>query len=175
MRCVGLFLASLLPTSTLSFQNDALCHMNMNHRGPLRPLPRLSVSNGNGDTGTDEDCEASELDELTPPSVSFSRHSILFGDDPPTQRNNAPLRFWRGTKSALPPIVTGAWRDDGMGDKKPLENIYNLTFVRFPTFCCLLVYVRNLLMGHPLVMDIGDGMFEVPPVVVFGVLFAILR
>mmetsp|Transcript_6888 Transcript_6888/g.12468 ORF Transcript_6888/g.12468 Transcript_6888/m.12468 type:complete len:151 (-) Transcript_6888:206-658(-) len=130
---------------------------------------------------SNNDEKYNSLDELSPPSVSFSRNSILFGDDPPTQRNNAPLRFWQGTKSLLPPIITGAWGDDGgggdvgKGDTKPVEHLYNLLFVRFPTVCCMVVYVRNIMNGQPLVMDLGEGMFEVSPVIVFAVFLAILR
>mmetsp|Transcript_17556 Transcript_17556/g.37987 ORF Transcript_17556/g.37987 Transcript_17556/m.37987 type:complete len:171 (-) Transcript_17556:129-641(-) len=170
MQCVALLLAFLLPAPTLAFRShDALYRIQ-------RPLPSLllSVSNDKDDATTDENYD-SELDDLTPPSISFTRNSILFGDNAPTQRNNAPLRFWQGTKSVLPPIVTGAWDDEGKGDKKPVEHLYNLLFVRMPTICCLVVYTRNILMGHPLVIDFGDGMLEVPPIIVFGLILAILR
>mmetsp|Transcript_15990 Transcript_15990/g.34541 ORF Transcript_15990/g.34541 Transcript_15990/m.34541 type:complete len:221 (+) Transcript_15990:139-801(+) len=213
-----LLLVTLLPALTLAFQShDALYrkhhrlhhhhhHHHHRHRQPNLLTRIQSVSNNdNGETNNDNDNDNKPLnsinndekynselllDELTPPSVSFSRNSILFGDNPPTQRNNAPLRLWQGTKSLLPPIITGAWEDGdggtdddgngkgrriGKGDTKPVEHLYNLLFVRFPTVCCMVVYVRNILNGQPLVMDLGEGMFEVPPVIVFGVFLAILR
>eukprot|EP00581_Thalassiosira_minuscula_P000747 CAMPEP_0183738336 /NCGR_PEP_ID=MMETSP0737-20130205/54279_1 /TAXON_ID=385413 /ORGANISM="Thalassiosira miniscula, Strain CCMP1093" /LENGTH=152 /DNA_ID=CAMNT_0025972847 /DNA_START=63 /DNA_END=521 /DNA_ORIENTATION=+ len=140
------------------------------------PRQSLHLPAINKDDNSDNDSrEESELDELTPPSISFSRNSLLFGDNPPTQRNNAPLRFWRGTKSILPALVTGAWDDEGKGDTKPVEHLYNLLFVRIPTVCCMLVYTKNVATGHPLFIDFGDGAFEVPPLVVYGVILAILR
>ena len=46
--------------------------------------------------------QGDELDELSRPSISFTRNSILFDEDAPTQRDNGPLRVWRSTKSFLP-------------------------------------------------------------------------
>eukprot|EP00578_Thalassiosira_sp_NH16_P025153 CAMPEP_0181088628 /NCGR_PEP_ID=MMETSP1071-20121207/6885_1 /TAXON_ID=35127 /ORGANISM="Thalassiosira sp., Strain NH16" /LENGTH=124 /DNA_ID=CAMNT_0023170551 /DNA_START=153 /DNA_END=527 /DNA_ORIENTATION=- len=91
--------------------------------GNHRPTLALhDVSDGERDTPIVVENKNSELDDLTPPSISFTRNSILFGDDPPTQRNNGPLRLWQGTKSVLPPLVTGAW-DRGRGDKRPMEHL----------------------------------------------------
>lgn len=127
---------------------------------------------------TDEEKYNSELDDLTPPSVNFSRNSMLFGDDPPTQRKNTPLKVWRGVKSFLPSFVTGAW-EDSQGDKKPVEHLYNTVFVRLPTVLMACVYIRNLLQGHGLIMNVGDGfgdgLFEIPPLIVFSVILVILR
>ena len=159
-----LVVASFLLVSTLSFSisRNVICCQHYHRASRLLSVP---------------DCEENdELDDLTPPSISLTRNSILFGDDPPTQRNNTPLQLWKGTKSVLPPLVTGAWGDEeGLGDKNPMEHLYNLLFVRVPTVGLLLVYTRNVLIGHPLEMDVGHGTFEVPPVVVFGVIAAILR
>lgn len=115
------------------------------------------------------------LDELTPPSISFTRNSILFGENAPSQKDNGPLWVWKQTKSALPPFVTGAW-DENKGDKRPVEHLYNFLFIRLPTVGAALLYLKNILTGHPLIMSFGsDTMFEVPPPVVFGVIFFILR
>ena len=75
----------------------------------------------------------------------------------------------------LPPFVTGAW-DEGAGDTKPVEHLYNLLFVRMPTVGAGIVYAKNLLQGHPLIVNFGDGtMFEVPSLFVFGIIAVILR
>ena len=174
MHCIALLVASLLPALTLAFPSSHNAFYRMHHP---RPSLLLSVPDGEDNPTTDTDeTHISELDDLRPPSISLTRNSILFGDNPPTQQNNVPLRIWRGTKSVLPPIVTGVWNDEeGGGDTKPVEHLYNLVFVRMPTVCCLLVYIRNVLMGHPLVIDVGDGSFEVPTLIVFGIILAILR
>ena len=136
--------------------------------------PSILFASEDKDTSDGED-HKSDLDELTPPSVSFSRNSMLFGDNPPSQLSNGPLKLWRGTKSILPPLVTGAWDDDTRGDKKPVEHLYNLAFVRAPTVLMGIVYIRNIILGHGLMMNVGDGFFEVPPVLVFAVIAVILR
>ena len=82
--------------------------------------------------------------------------------------------LWRGAKSILPSFATGAW-DEGKGDATPVEHLYNLLFVRMPTVLMGILYMRNLSMGHPLVMNYGDGFFEVPPLVVLCVFLVILR
>lgn len=115
-----------------------------------------------------------ELDDLTPPSVSFTRNSVLFGENPPTQRSNGPLWLWQGAKKVFPPFVTGAW-EESKGDKKPVEHLYNLLFVRMPVVLVGILYLRNLISGHPLIMNYGDGFFTVPPLVVLGVFMLILR
>ena len=85
------------------------------YRGVTRchyPPPRLLLF------ALEDDNE--ELDDLTPPSVSFTRNSVLFGENPPTQRSNGPLWLWQGAKKILPPFVTGAW-EVSKGDKKPVD------------------------------------------------------
>lgn len=111
-----------------------------------------------------------ELDDLTPPSISFTRNSILFDSDAPTQRHNGPLRVWRSTKSSLPAFVTGAW-EEGKGDRNPIEYLYNMVFIRIPTVLMTVVYCKNLVEGHGLILSFG----EVPPVIVFCVIAIILR
>lgn len=162
-------LLSLLLLPGLAFQSHAVLHRMRHHR---TSAPSWLTSAQNDETDKNDD---SELDDLTPPSISFTRNSLLFGDTPPTQRNNGPLRLWQGTKSVLPPVVTGAWGDEGQGDTKPVEHLYNLMFVRAPTVLMGGVYIRNLLLGHGLIMNVGEGLFEVPPVIVFGIIAIILR
>ena len=115
-----------------------------------------------------------ELDDLTPPSVSFTRNSVLFGENPPAQRRIWPLWLWQGAKTVLPQFVTGAW-EEGKGDKKPVEHLYNLLFVRMPVVLVGILYIRNLILGHQLGMNYGDGFFAVPPLVALGVFLLILR
>jgi hypothetical protein len=141
---------------------------------PRHPLPRFFASDDSGYPAATKTDDKYELDDLMPPSVSFTRNSVLFGENPPTQRNNRPLWLWRGAKSILPPFATGAW-DEGMGDATPVEHLYNLLFVRMPTILMGILYMRNLSMGHPLVMNFGDGSFEVPLLVVLCVFLVILR
>ena len=114
--------------------------------------------------------QGDELDELSRPSISFTRNSILFDEDAPTQRDNGPLRVWRSTKSFLPALVTGAW-DERKGDRKPVEHLYNMIFIRIPTVLMALVYSKNLVEGHGLILSFG----EVPPIIVFAVFAIILR
>ena len=75
----------------------------------------------------------------------------------------------------LPPLVTGA-SEANSGDKDPFGSLYNLFFVRLPTCIIGIVYILNLVHGHPLMMDpFGTGAFEVSPIVVLAALWAILR
>ena len=129
---------------------------------------RLQVmDNGNEDNVADN---RDELDELSRPSISFTRNSILFDENAPTQRDNGPLRVWQKTKSLLPAVVTGAW-DENKGDRKPVEHLYNMVFIRIPTVLMLLVYSKNLTDGHGLILSFG----EIPPLIVFAVFAIILR
>ena len=102
---------------------------------------------------------------------------MLFGDDPPSQKDNIGLVAWRGTKYVLPKFVTGAWEEDA-GDTKPIEHIYNMIFVRLPTVVVGAIYIKNLVEGHPLVINFGhnvSGDLEVPSLIVFGIIYIILR
>lgn len=116
------------------------------------------------------------LSDILPPSLSFSRNSVLFSEKPVTQRNNEVLTFWRGMKSMVPPVITGAWpwRDPFLADENPMGAFYNICFVRLPVIFMGLVYAKNLKEGHPLIMDYGDGPFEVSPLIVLGVLAIVL-
>jgi len=113
------------------------------------------------------------LDNLRPPELNLSRESILFGENPSTKKNNSVLRLWRQMKATLPKIVTGAWNDN-CGEDNPAGALYNLAFVRLPVIGAFLVYVKNNATGHPLIVDIGNGPFEMSPVAVIGVLVLML-
>lgn len=170
MRCLILLLASLAPG--LAFQS---CNVvtRMHRTRPSSSL-LLSSDDDESDQSVDENYN-SELDELTRPSVSFTQNSLLFGDNPPTQKDNGPLWIWQGAKTYLPNFVTGAWEEVD-GDKRPVEHLYNMVFVRLPTVGMGFFYVRNLLSGHPMIVNFGDGtMFEVPSIIVFGIIAVILR
>ena len=116
------------------------------------------------------------LSDILPPAVSVSRNSVLFSEKPVTQRNNDVLDFWRGVKSTVPPVITGAWpwRDPYLADEHPMGAIYNIIFVRMPVIITGFIYAKNLHEGHPLIMDYGDGPFVVSPLIVFGVLALVL-
>jgi hypothetical protein len=113
------------------------------------------------------------LDDVTPPTINLRKESILFGENPETQRSNFFLATWRDAKATLPTIVTGASATKADGD--PFARLYNMVFVRGPTIVAGLLYAKNAVTGHPLIVDIGDGPFEVSPLIVLGVLYAILR
>ena len=117
-----------------------------------------------------------DLTDLTPPSVNLARDSILFSENPSTQRNNPALDTWNGAKSNLPAFVTGAWpwKDLSVADKDPVGALYNIAMVRMPVVLVGILYGKNLIEGHPLVMDIGDGPFVMSPLIVIAVLGLIL-
>ena len=171
MRTFKRLLHGLLFSQAMAFRSLRGSYIPQNHR---HSLPRLFASDDGGYSAGNETVGGYELDDLKPPSVSFTRNSILFGENPPTQRHNGPLWLWRRAKSTLPPFVSGAW-DEGKGDSKPAEHLYNLLFVRLPTVLMGILYIRNLSEGHPLVMNYGDGFFEVPSILVFCVFLVILR
>uniref|UniRef100_A0A7S1B9R2 Uncharacterized protein n=1 Tax=Corethron hystrix TaxID=216773 RepID=A0A7S1B9R2_9STRA len=107
------------------------------------------------------------LDDLAPPQLDFGRDSILFGENPSTQKNNNVLRLWRQTKSALPKVLTGAWKDS-VGEENPVGAFYNMAFVRIPAIVAFFLYGKNELNGHPLVVDFGYGQSAMNPLVVIG-------
>ncbi len=119
---------------------------------------------------------ANYLDDLTPPPINWARDSILFSDNPATKRNNAAVDAWRLCRLYLPPVFTGtwSWRDTNITEKNPLGALYNMIVVRIPTMGIGLVYIKNLVDGHPLIMDFGQGAFEMSPIAVFAVLALIL-
>jgi hypothetical protein len=100
----------------------------------------------------------------------------LFSENPSTQRNNSALDAWNAAKSNLPAFLTGAWpwRDLSVADKDPVGALYNIAMVRLPVVLVGILYGKNLIEGHPLVMDIGDGPFVMSPLIVIAVLGIIL-
>lgn len=114
--------------------------------------------------------------DLLRPQVNIRKESILFSDNPATVENNNSLRVWKLCKKYLPFIFTGA-REIDTADDNPIGGIYNMIFVRCPTILAGCFYIKNNIDGHPLIVDLGfgNGPFIVNPLVVFAVLFAILR
>ena len=119
---------------------------------------------------------ANYLDDLTPPPINWARDSILFSENPATKRNNAAVQVWKICRQYLPPVFTGTWpwRDSNITERNPLGALYNMIVVRIPTIGIGIVYVKNLIEGHPLIMDFGQGAFEMSPLAVFAVLALIL-
>mmetsp|Transcript_32383 Transcript_32383/g.64176 ORF Transcript_32383/g.64176 Transcript_32383/m.64176 type:complete len:188 (+) Transcript_32383:43-606(+) len=125
---------------------------------PRNPTSRYAKE----DTGDDM-----FLDDLTPPQLDFARDSILFGEKPSTKKNNGVLMLWKGTKSILPKVVTGAWKDS-VGEENPVGALYNVAFVRIPVILAFAVYLRNELEGRPLLVDLGYGQLAMSPLVIVG-------
>ena len=113
-------------------------------------------------------------EDLSPPLINLRKESILFGENPATQRNNNSLKFWTSLKTQLPRVVTGA-RTPTTGDSNPIGALYNIVFVRVPILVAGLVYTSNLFQGHPLVVDFGEGPFVVGPLIVYGLFYLLLR
>mmetsp|Transcript_833 Transcript_833/g.1281 ORF Transcript_833/g.1281 Transcript_833/m.1281 type:complete len:192 (-) Transcript_833:274-849(-) len=104
--------------------------------------------------------------------------SMLFSppdndDDEMNKAEDIPLVVWREVKSSLPRFVHGAKETDS-GDDNPLGCIYNLIFVRVPVIGAGVVYAKNLLSGYPLVIDVGQGPFEVNSFFVAACLWVLL-
>lgn len=120
--------------------------------------------------------EANYMDDLKPPAINIKRDSILFSENPATKRNDAAIGIWKASKEKLPPVFTGAWpwRPTQLADENPIGALYNIAFVRLPVIGVAVVYIQNVFQGHPLVMDMGRGAFEVSPFVVLSVLALIL-
>jgi len=119
---------------------------------------------------------SSFLDDLTPPPFNFARDSILFSENPATRRNNAMTQLWNLCQQYLPSIMTGVWpwRDVSHMEHNPFGALYNMFLVRIPTIGIGLVYLHNLWEGHGLIVDFGQGAFEMSPFVVLSVLALIL-
>jgi hypothetical protein len=128
------------------------------------------------DQDPDPDPQLLDLTDLTPPTVNLVRDSILFSENPSTLRNNSALDAWKAVKSNWPAVLTGAWpwKDLSVADKDPVGALYNIAMVRMPVVLVGLLYGKNLIEGHPLVMDIGDGPFVMNPLIVICVLGIIL-
>jgi len=81
---------------------------------------------------------------------------------------------WEWCRQNLPRVVTGA-RQPTTGDDNPVGALYNIVFVRIPAIGAAVVYCVNVLRGHPLVVNVGDGFFEMNPLAVFVVFYILLR
>lgn len=147
---------------------------------PVSPL-QLQMANSDGDQNsnqytfwTSRGTNVTITDDLTPPLVKFRKESLLFDESSASKYNNDALRLWRGLKSRLPQVLTGARQVD-TADDNPLAGIYNMIFVRLPTVAAGFVYGKNLYQGHPLIVDVGNGPWEVNPLFVLATLYVILR
>lgn len=60
-------------------------------------------------------------------------------------------------------------------DDHPIAYLYNMFFVRIPIIITGIFYMYQLLyQKHPFICDLGDGPFEVPAIIVLGVLYILL-
>ena len=109
-------------------------------------------------------------DSLRQPPVNWRKESILFDNEAATRANNNVLRVWQWMRRRLPLVVTGT-----RSDENPWGAIYNTVLVRLPTLLAGVLYGKNVVQGHPLIVDLGDGPFEVHPLIVVGILGTILR
>lgn len=140
---------------------------------------RLSMTNDHDDDENtfDSSSEASYLDDLTPPPINLKRQSILFSPNPSTKSDNEVLNLWKTCRDLLPAVVTGAWpwRSTHVADANPMGALYNIVFVRMPVIGVGIGYIQqSLIQGHPLVVDVGQGPFEMSPLIVLSVLALVL-
>jgi hypothetical protein len=143
-------------------------------RVPLRSNPQED------DEGNLEiDKEDGLPEELAQPFFALQRKSLLFDDDDKSSNGVAdwPVRLWQGAITRLPQVVTGAQNqgDNNNTSQEALGRLYNVIFVRLPILCAGLVYGTNEATGHPLVVDVGQGPFEISPLVVGGLFWLLLR
>ncbi|KAL3935093.1 MAG: hypothetical protein SGBAC_009318 [Bacillariaceae sp.] len=149
-------------------------------------LPMTNDSNDNKDNNDNKDKDASTsellstqanyLDDLTPPPLNLKKESILFSPNPSTKLDNEVLDLWKNCKENLPAVITGAWpwRSTRVADEDPMGGLYNIAFVRLPVIGVGIGYILSLIQGHPLVMDFGQGPFEMSPLIVLSVLAFVL-
>lgn len=110
-------------------------------------------------------------DDLQPPLYNLRKESLLFDENAATRKNNNAVKLWSFCKKNLPRVVHGA--REGIGPE-PIGALYNMLFVRLPAIAAGIVYAFNLSTGHPLIVDLGDGGFEMSPLVVGFVLYILL-
>jgi hypothetical protein len=158
--------------STMMLKRIVLPILCLAHFSSSFVVPRISIGCAPSRRGLKEDDEA-DID-LTYPPINIRKESILFGDNPTTTKNNNALRLWKTLKDKLPFVVTGA-RTPTTADDNPIGALYNIVFVRLPVIVAGLVYGKNLVEGHPLIVDVGDGPFTVNTLIVLAVFFVILR
>jgi len=166
---------TLLPTSFPSFPRRRY-HLRERDGDGEEMYTFDKGDNASDNDNTDSTSTTDRLDDLTAPSINLARGSILFSENPSTQRNNDFLSLWRFCKVNLPAVITGAfpWKDADVADDNPIGGLYNIAFVRMPVIAVGFIYGKNLWEGHPLVMDIGDGPFVMSPLVVLIVIALIL-
>lgn len=109
--------------------------------------------------------------DLQPPAFNLRKESLLFDENATTRQNNNVRRLWLACRQHLPRVVHGA--REGF-EPEPLSALYNMITVRIPAIVAGLVYYYNLFVGHPLIVDFGDGAFEIHPVIVASVLYMLL-
>ncbi len=173
-----LFIACIKPTA--GFQNPPKVHSiqtSTNHIQRRKNILKLNNSNDSSSSSKDDSSNNNIDSNLIRPPINIRKESILFSDNPTTAANNNISKTWLSMRLNLPYIITGASKDDDVSpvDKNPIGAIYNVMFVRLPTILAGLVYSKNLVQGHPLFCDVGAGPFEIPPLIVYGVLLVILR
>ncbi|CAJ1959292.1 unnamed protein product [Cylindrotheca closterium] len=187
--CAFMVLSCLWVTSAFLPNND---HALKSPQRAGSIFPYLSMTNNNNNNNDDDDddestasesssspssTQASYLDGLTPPPLNLKRESILFSPNPSTKNDNEVLDLWKTCKDRLPAVITGAWpwRSTQVADANPMGALYNIAFVRLPVIGVSIGYIQyNLLQGHPLVMDMGQGPFEMSPLIVLSVLALVL-
>mmetsp|Transcript_24947 Transcript_24947/g.61373 ORF Transcript_24947/g.61373 Transcript_24947/m.61373 type:complete len:192 (-) Transcript_24947:395-970(-) len=142
----------------------------------------LMTNNNNNDeddesTSQESSSQANYLDDLTPPPINLKRESILFSPNPSTKGDNEVLDLWITCKERLPAVITGAWpwRPTQVADADPMGALYNIAFVRMPVIGVGIGYIQQaLIQGHPLMVDVGQGPFEISPLIVLSVLAFVL-
>jgi len=115
--------------------------------------------------------------DLQPPVFNLRRESLLFDENATTLQDNNVQRLWDACYRNLPYVVHGA-RPERNGVTDPLAALYNMIFVRLPVLGAGLIYAYNQASGHPLIVDlgiVGDGAFELSPLLVALLLWIILR
>jgi hypothetical protein len=111
------------------------------------------------------------FDDLQPPPFNLRKESLLFDENATTRQDSNVRRLWLACQQNLPQIVHGT--REGI-DPEPLGALYNVMFVRIPAIVAGIVYCYNFCTGHPLIVDVGDGAFEMQPIIVVGVLYVLL-
>ena len=108
---------------------------------------------------------------LMPPVFNLRKESLLFDENAATRQNNNVRRLWLACQKPLPRVVHG--KREGI-EPEPLGALYNMLCVRIPAIVAGMVYGFNVSTGHPLIVDLGDGAFEMHPIIVAAVLYVLL-
>jgi hypothetical protein len=122
--------------------------------------------------GGGEDEASGPETSLTKPTVfNLRKESLLFDENAATRQNNNVRRLWLACQKHLPRVVHG--KREGI-EPEPLGALYNMLCVRIPAIVAGMVYGFNVSTGHPLIVDLGDGAFEMHPIIVATVLYVLL-